>query len=455
MRIVSIFDKRLLVVLVAASAALVLILWALGMQTARVAPDTPSYFEAIAGDPRNVIRHPLYGLAAHWLGAGPDKPGVVAQVQVALLIVASFALYAGARAGGIGGWGALFLALSGLLSQSAILQVGLLLPESPAIAMLMMAFAGTLAASRGRRTFWWLLLPIALTTGIGYLLRPSLLPAIIIVPLLWLLFALRNRQPHTIASTLIVFVAVASPFLGQSAMRWRAVGDFNIVSFGGYQMSAMAGFMLTPDLVARLPVAVQPTAQAILKAREAAEIVGTVARTPENSTGIRSFNSAGIGYFDIYARSYDPLLVEILKLKQPTEDWIAFDRRLRGFSVATIIAAPVQWVSWVAGASSRLAGRVIVTNAPVLVALFVLALAGVVATIRRGGLVDADRDVAAVSAVAVAWLAATAPLIVLITFPATRYIETAGVLLAAIPFMLAAALIEALRTPAAAPGNGF
>jgi len=52
-------------------------------------------------------------------------------------------------------------------------------------------------------------------------------------------------------------------------------------------------------------------------------------------------------------------------------------------------------------------------------------------------------DLAPVSAVALAWLASTGPLIVLTTFPATRYIDTAGVLIAAVPALLAAAMIEA------------
>jgi hypothetical protein len=51
-----------------------------------------------------------------------------------------------------------------------------------------------------------------------------------------------------------------------------------------------------------------------------------------------------------------------------------------------------------------------------------------------------------VCAIALAWFASTAPLIVLITFPATRYIDTAALLIAAPPLLLAAALAEGLRT---------
>ena len=50
------------------------------------------------------------------------------------------------------------------------------------------------------------------------------------------------------------------------------------------------------------------------------------------------------------------------------------------------------------------------------------------------------------NALALAWLAGTTPLIVLITFPATRYIDTAALLIAAPPLLLAVALAEGLRT---------
>jgi hypothetical protein len=85
----------------------------------------------------------------------------------------------------------------------------------------------------------------------------------------------------------------------------------------------------------------------------------------------------------------------------------------------------------------------IVTNAPMLMALAALLVATVIAFVRGTGLGPSAADLAPVSAVALAWLASTGPLIVLITFPATRYIDTAAILIAAVPALLAAAMIEA------------
>jgi hypothetical protein len=148
--------------------------------------------------------------------------------------------------------------------------------------------------------------------------------------------------------------------VAQSAIRYRAVGDFNIVSFGGYQMSSMAAFMLTPEIIARLPERARPTAQEILAAREVGENEGAVAQTPLNSSRQRSFMSAAFGYFDIYARSYDDLLGLIAKTRHSGENWVAFNARLTELSLATAAAAPQQWIAlgWRRGlASHRTSGR--------------------------------------------------------------------------------------------------
>lgn len=441
-------DRFCLVILGVAIAALLGALGAIGALSGAVAPDTASYFVPLhSGDLWGEMRHPLYGGFATALGGSATEAGHVALLQGLLHAAAALALYAGARAGGFGGIGALCLALAAMFSQSGIYHLHLVLPEAPAISALIFAFAGALAAAHSPVAYRWLLLPIALATGVAYLLRPSFLPAIFAVPALWYVLAHRNGQARRIARTGLLFLLAVAPFVVQSAYRWRAVGDFNIVSFGGFQMSGMAGLMLSPQIVAALPDQARPTAQAIFTAREKAEVAGRVARTPLNSVGERSFISAAIGYIDIYARTYDDLLWgEISKLRGPEESWVAFNRRLASFDVATVEAAPLRWAAWVAGATSRLVGRMMVTNAPMLVALGFLAVVALPAFARRAPLGSCAADLPQVCVVALAWLASTGPLIVLITVPETRYIDTAAVLLPAVPALLAAAILQGLWT---------
>jgi hypothetical protein len=427
------------------AATIVATLWGLGALAGQAAPDTASYLGTTAAEqPWGEMRHPLYGAFAEWLGASGEATGYVAIAQAGLHVFAGLTLYIAARLGGLRAISAALLSMAALLSQSGLFHLRLLVPESPAISVLLLAFAGVLAASRSRGAYWLLLIPVTLAVGIAYLLRPTFLPAIIALPLLWLIFARRNGQGRCVARAGLLLVVLTLPFVVQSGIRLRAVNDFNIVSFGGYQMSGLAGLMLTPETLARLPSDVQPTAQAILDLRHAAEAAGRVQPTPRNSAGERSFVSAALGYFDIYARTYDDLLGEIVNLRQPHETWVAFNKRLMAFSVATVSASPLQWTAWVAGATARLAGRSIVTNAMALISMIAFCVLAVPATLRRSGLGPSGSDIAPVFLVALAWLAATSPLIVLVTFPATRYIDTGAVLLPAVPAVLAAALIEGL-----------
>jgi broad specificity phosphatase PhoE len=437
--------------IVGLAVVLLAALWASGLLVGRASIDTPSYF----GGTRSAglwgaSRHPLYGALAVWLGATAEAPGHIALVQALLHVAAALSLYGGSRVAGLRPTGAALLSAAALVAQSALFHVPLLVPESAANAFLLLAFAGVLAASRAARLLWLLLIPIAAVTAMVYLLRPASLPAILVLPVLFFIFAKRNADRRLCLHTLCLLVAIALPFLVQAGVRQRAVGDFNIVSYGGFQMSALAGLMLRPETVTRLPASVQATAQAILAARNAGEAEGRITPTPFNSVGERSFSSAAIGYFDIYARTYDDLLREIAKLRRPGESWVAFNRRLMAFAFATVATSPLQWAAWIGGATARLAGRSLITNAVTLLALVVLGLTAVPATWRRSGLGPSAGDIAPIAVIALAWLAATGPLIVVITYPATRYIDTAGILLPAVPAVLAAAMIEGLRAGAPA-----
>lgn len=439
-------DRVCVAFLCAAVAVLLVTLLALGGLSGAIAPDTASYFFPFEfHDLWGEMRHPLYGEVARLLGGSADNPGHIVLIQGLLHAAAALALYAGARVGGVGSIGALCLGLAALFSQSALYHLRLVLPEAPAVAFLIFAFAGVMAAANSVRAYRLMLLPIALATGLAYLLRPSFLPAILTVPVLWYLLALRNGQARRAARAALLFCLVAAPFLIQSAYRWRTVGDFNVVSFGGFAMAAPAGFMLTPDIVASLPDRVRPTAQAVLSAREAAEAAGRVPRTPRNSVGERSFVSAALGYFDIYARAHDDFLWgEIVKLRAPGESWVGFNRRMASFAIATFRAAPLRWAAWVGGATSRLVGRMIVTDAPMLIAFALLLIVAMPAFVQRATLGACATDLPVVCIVALAWLAATGPLAVLMTIPATRYIDTAAVLLPAVPALLAAAIVQGL-----------
>ena len=157
-----------------AAAALLLTMGMLGMLSGEIAPDTASYFiTETSSNPWGEMRHPLYARLATWLGGSATSPGYVAIGQALLHAAATLVFYLGVRATDVGRVGAFVLAIVALFSQSSLYHMRLVLPEAPAIAFLLIAFAGTLAASHPGNRFFLLLLSTAIAAGIAYLLRPT------------------------------------------------------------------------------------------------------------------------------------------------------------------------------------------------------------------------------------------------------------------------------------------
>ena len=428
----------LLACALAAAAALVVS----GVVTGSFAPDTSGYFAAAAStNPWGEPRSPLYGYLAGALGANATDAGMVVLAQTLLHVVSVCIFYTGVRLAGIGRIGAFALATAALLAQSNLYHLRLLLPEAPANALLLAGLGLTLAATRSARMLAWLIVPIMLLVGAGYVLRPTQLPAIAILPALYFVLAWRRRGDRRLLPPLAFMLALALPFLAQSGVRLRAVDDFNIVSFGGYQMSGLATFMLDPPLVARLPDSVRPFAETVLARRQQAEAAGTVPATPLNSDGARAFASAALGYFDIFARGYDNVLSGVIAPLRPADaSWVAWNRQLMAFSLATVLADPVRYLAWVGGATARLVGHALALNAPMLLATALWLATLLLAFVRRRD--GTCEDAGAVSLIALAWFACNGALPVLVTFPAARYIDSAAILLPAIPLVLAIGLVR-------------
>lgn len=400
-------------------------------------PDTQSYLVPFHWpDSLGAIRHPLYGIITLPFGRPPSF-GSIAIAHTMLHVAACFALFAGARAARFPAKAAFALSASALLAQGFLIWGRYAIPESPAVSLLLVAVALTLTATRSQRAFNVALVPVALSISLAYTLRPTILPGIIALPGLWALLAARQGVPRTFQKLAVFVLLCAAPFFLQASMRKLVVNDFNIASFGGYQASGLAGLILDDNVVARLPTDIQPTATAVLVARVAGEAAGDVMPTPRNSSGIKSANSISLGYFDFWARNYDYLLTRIGALKGPNESWIDFDKRMTRFSLSVIAAAPDRWVAWIAGASARLVGRAIVFNVTFGVAAVLLLLVYVGGPMLRADPIGPFPGLFEVSLVVVAWIVATAPLSVFMTYPGGRYIDTVSTLLGALPLFLA------------------
>lgn len=418
---------------------LLVTLAALGWFHTAIAPDTATYLAAAqAADPLGVSRLPLYGWAAGWMLA--HAPALLAWVQAAIflggaaLLVASLQRFGLSRAAA----GALGIALGA--STMLLLWARDAVPEVTGHGFLFMGFAAAVMATDG--ALGWVL-PASLAVTLAWALRPSLLAFAVLLAALPLLLP-RWTPTRRGARALLLLAAILAPAVGLSA--WRAVreGSAMVVSFGGFQMSGMAALMLTPRIAAGLPPAMRPTAAAILATRAKLERAGTAIAVPVNSHGVRSFPSAAALYFDLLARTHDTVLyAAVLPLRGAGESWPHFDSRMERFTLAVLLRAPVDYAAWVLGGLARAVGHALVLN-PVLVAASLLLLVlgvwralGGPAPYGTGLLPAGDRarDWAILLPVIGLYTLGTLAPIVLVTFPAGRYIDSADLMLAAVPIL--------------------
>ncbi len=423
------------------AGALSIALFGLGWFTPVAFPDTAGYVEAAASaNPWGGHRHPLYG----WLlGFLPGSSySVVPMVQYAFHLTAAFVLYGAARVAGFERPAALALGLAVILSQGLVIWGRVVLPEMLSVSLLVLAFAVVLLATR-QRWFLALLGLYCAAVGLSFTLRPIMLPAIVILPVLFLVLSRMITREWFIARTVLLLLFGLLPLMGQSLHRLNAVGDFGLVSFGGFAISGMTVQMLTPDVMDRVPEVHRPLAQQMLAAKDTAVAEQTAMPLVRNSTGQRSFQTTALDGFDTLARNYDEITWGKLSFLQgKDESWVDFNSRMGAVNSAILLALPERWALWVAGASSRLIGRLMTYNVAFLAALAAFGLVALANMLRHGTALagGAGGSWSVMTLVVLAWVLCTTPLTVIAAFPALRYVDTGGMLLTALPlygFMLA------------------
>jgi hypothetical protein len=431
-------------VLAAMTALSVVTLAVLGRFAPQIMHDTGGYL-AIVGFPEMLTqpRAPLYGWIVAALDLGRGTFVAVPAVQIATYLAAVWLCVAQLRRYGLSPAASLSVGAALLFANALLIDSGWIAPELPAITCALLAVAATveLALPRPR---WWSWLAVCTAPALAYIMRPNFLPLIVTLPVLFLCLRAMRREPLRPTRAALILAVAALPFLAISTMRAAVVGDFNLVSFGGFTLSGMATLMLSDDVVARLPDDLKPYAADVLAKRRAGEESGRMIGIPLSSSGVRSFHSVTLGYYDVIARTYDDMLYEIIAPTQaPNEDWVAFNRRLMRFSLAVIRAAPDRYAAWVVGGATRMAGRAVVTNLPAMLALIVVAVAWPWRLFATGeiGIAPASRlDFPVMIVLGLLWLVGAGALTILASQPGTRYVDTSSLLLAP-PLITWAALL--------------
>jgi hypothetical protein len=243
-----------------------------------------------------------------------------------------------------------------------------------------------------------------------------------------------RRDALRLARAAAIFAVTAAPFFGIASLRAATVGDFNIVSFGGYAMSGLTTLILSDDTVARLPEDLRPFAAQVLAARDAGEKSGRFIGIPANASNERSYYSAALAYFDVLARTHDDMIYDVITpMRGTNESWIDFNRRLSRFALAVVRAAPARYAAWIVGGATRVVGHAFVTNLPAALAIVAIAIVwpwNLLVRGRSGATAVAPPDVPVMLALAILWFIGAGILTVLMSSPSIRYIETSSVLVA-------------------------
>lgn len=443
-------SRREIVIMSGMTALSIAVLAALGRFAPQITNDTAWYLE-LHGFPAMLQhpRSPLYGWLVAALDLGHGSFLAVPAFQIATYVAACWLLVMQLRQYGLSRAAALSLGAALLFSDALLMDAHLVHPELFAITCGICAVAGTVHLA-GLRSRWWSWLLVGLGAGMSYIFRPSFLPLVAVLPVLFLfLRAIRGAALRWSRAAAICVVS-ALPFVGIASLRAVTVGDPNIVSFGGWVMSGMAVLMLSDDIVARLPDDVRPYATEVLAARRAAEESGRMIGIPPNSGGVRSYSSVALSYFDVLTRTHDDVLFNItLPTRGQSESWVAFNRRLTHFSVAVMLAAPGRYAMWVIGASGRMLGGSIVTNLPAMLAIIVVAVVWpwrLLAKNRVGVTPSSPLDFPVLVILALLWLVAGGVLTVMLHAAGTRFIETASMMVASGFIYWATLLVMSSRT---------
>lgn len=259
------------------NAALALtLLQATGRFQAFEDPDTDSYRTMPLGSLRGALSHhrtigyPLF-LKGVRAVTGTDRSAPYFQFLIYFLAVAAFGLALRSVGFSPGATGAAACVL--LWSHAVFDFTGFMHPDLLAVSGAIFAMAALIVALRPKAS-WGVWVGLAAAIFATVQIRPAYLFLPPLVPVLGLALALFVfRVPLTRRSGVRLFAvlttAAAAPLLAFCGLRWLVVGDFGLVSFGGYNLIGITAQFLDEDLLPKLSPEVRPLAAAILRRREA------------------------------------------------------------------------------------------------------------------------------------------------------------------------------------------
>ncbi len=329
-----------------------------------------------------------------------------------------------------------------IISNSLILYGNILHPELLSLSLVILSISGTLLLATKKNSALILIFTSSCVT-FSYLMKPAFITFIVFIPVIYIILNYRNN--NRFKQGLILFLMCLSPFLLFSTLRYFAVGDFNIVSFGGFQMTGIAGLMIDSNVILTLPIEIINTAEIVLAKKDILIEDSTLIALPLNSSGEVSFISVALGYFDILARNYDAVVYGIMgDLQFADESWVEFNARMQHFTIQVILSEPIYYLSWLIGATVRFIGRMVVINLPFMCSLIgVILLLLLKRPVKKINKLTLTRDeIICLVIIPLIFAFSSGVLSILVSFPAHRYIDSSNIMLAGFSIFLFQLLID-------------
>ena len=358
------------------------LLWAVGKLTPVIMPDTASYVEFSFGSWTGALGHfrtPGYPLFLKIVGCVTPDYSAAPLLQFVAYCVGVILFHRGLRHVCPGEWRRVAISSSLLYANILHGYVNNLTTDTLAVAGGIGVAGLLLGCQTGATHRWRSLIVIGLATFVTCLIRPAYLFLVVFVPLTGMLLS-QIRPGRTDSAkrdglkALVDLVPVTLvPLLAYCLLRWCVVGQFGLVSFGGYNLVGVSGQWLDAVELSELPADLRPLAELALKRQRLVREQASNAQAGDR-----------MNYMTLESR-YDATIWGVL---QPAaEELYGADHRLintelRRLASALVWARPKLYAIWLAK-SARQAVRLVVSDLVANPAYLLLTVACVLAQIAR------------------------------------------------------------------------
>ncbi|MEK6257577.1 MAG: hypothetical protein AABP62_03065 [Planctomycetota bacterium] len=426
---------------------------AVGKLTPLITPDTASYVEFSFGswtESLGRFRTPGYPLFLKVVGCVTPDYSAAPLLQFLAYCLGVILFHRGLRHVCPGEWRRVAISSSLLYANILHGYVDTLATDTLAAAGGIGVAGLLLGCQTGPARKWPSLVAIGLATFLTCLIRPAYLFLVVFVPLAGMLLSMiclgrtdtTLRQGRKALAELLPVTLV--PLLAYCLLRWCVVGQFGLVSFGGYNLIGLSGQWLDEEVLPELPAASRPLAELALQRQRLVR-----EQTPVPRAGDRmSYTTLEMRYDETIWRVFQPAAEELYGA-----DHRRINTELRRLATALVWARPKLYVLWLAK-SARQAVRItvsdLVTNPVYLLLTITCVLAQIASTLSSSTArpqpeteqTNREGPDGALLLLAVSYAAFNLLLVILVCPPLGRLSDAAAVLL---PTILVSFLVRPRR----------